>query len=151
MNIMESKIKERLANLPTFATKEEALREAVKVSKEDDGVICMVERTDDGKYVICDWKNWEMAFRAGYEPIYGSDYIYNLAVGRNPTEEENQRELKAAMGTGWKGSVTKAATYADVRKKKAKKKKPELSPADCDRWDTPPGATYTISNPKHDE
>lgn len=145
------KMMRELKRFPTFDTKEGALDAAIEAQKTDKSKGAMVWETDEGKYMVCDSDGWEAALRVGFEPVYGDLYTYNIAAGRNPTEEDNQQELKVKMGSSWKGGVTKAATYAEVRKKKAKKKKPKLSPADCDRWDTPPGATYLISNPKHDE
>lgn len=138
--------------MDTFKTKEAALQEAVKRKKENNDLLEMVMRQEDGKFLICGWKDWETAINhRGCEPVYASGYIHDLAVGRDATEEDNRMELDTIMNRHHPGGVTKATSYAEVRKKKAKKKKPKLSPADCDRWDTPPGATYLISNPKHDE
>lgn len=135
--------------MDTFKTKEAALQEAVKRKKENNDLLEMVMRQEDGKFLICGWKDWETAInRRSCEPVYASGYIHDLAVGRDATEEDNRMELDTIMNRRRPGGVTKAASYAEVRKKKAKKKKPEVSPADCDRWDTQMG---TITFYRDDE
>lgn len=133
--------------MDTFRTKEAALQEAVKRKKENNELLEMVMRQGDGKFMICGWQDWERAInRRGCEPVYASGYIHDLAVGRDATEEDNQMELNAIMNRGGPGGVRKAASYDEVRGKGEK-----LTPADYDRWETPPGATYTISNPKNED
>ena len=162
MNV-KSKVKEQLANLPTFSTKEEALQEAVDQCQKNKPSLLMVAQREDGKFIVCTNKNIHIDFAFLFceiVPVYGDQYIHSLAMDEHPTEADRVNELKRVMGLAWieKHSkwaeengihVTKFALCDTTPNKCAEK--PELSPADCDRWDTPPGATYTISNPQHDE
>ena len=113
---MDERAKKRLSGCPRFGTKEEALREAVKRAKGNEDALDMIMRQEDGKFLICDSQNWEIALNlGGCEPVYGSGYIYDLAAGRNPTEEPNRQEIAVMMGRDRPGGVKKAATYAQLR------------------------------------
>lgn len=137
--------------MDAFKTKEAALQEAVRRKKENNELLEMVMRQGDGKFLICGWKDWERAMnRRGCEPVYASGYIHDLAAGHDATEEDNEMELNAIMNRGGPAGVKKAVSYNDARGKN-KRKKQKLTPADYDRWETPPGATYTISNPKNED
>lgn len=99
-----------------FGTKEAALQAAVKRARENENALDMVMRQKDGKFLVCGYQHWEDAIRAcGCEPVYACGYIYDLAAGRNPTEEQNQEEIAVKMGRDRPGGVKKAATYAQLR------------------------------------
>ena len=62
---MDERVKKQLRGCPRFETKEEALQEAVKRKKENDERLEMVMRQEDGKFLLCDVQNWEIAINFG--------------------------------------------------------------------------------------
>lgn len=115
---MDERTQQRLKTAPRFDTQQAALQEAVKRVKENETVNEMVMRQEDGKFMICDWTDWEIAVvHGGCEPVYGSCYIYDLAAGRNPSDADNRNELDAFNGGGSAGGVKKAMRYDQVRGK----------------------------------
>lgn len=117
---MDEKIKDRLKGLPRFDTKEDALRVAVKRAQEDKNATDMVMRQKDGKFLVVGWVDWEIAvLDFGCEPVYSSGYIYDLSVGRETSQEQNQMELDVIMGrnrASESGGVKKAMSYTQARK-----------------------------------
>ena len=116
---MNEKVRERLKGAPRFDTEQAALREAVKRAKADEDANEMVMRQEDGKFLVVGWRDWEIAMVHGKcEPVYGSCYIYDLAEGRNPSEENNRNEIRAITGGRAKPTVKKAMSYNQAREKK---------------------------------
>ena len=119
---MDERVKKQLRGCPRFETKEEALQEAVKRKKENDERLEMVMRQEDGKFLLCDVQNWEIAINfGGCEPVYTDLYIYDLAVGRETSEEDNEAAIDVMLGTKAaeerrkrRAGVKKAATYAQL-------------------------------------
>lgn len=120
---MDERVKKQFRGCPRFETKEEALQEAVKRKKENDERLEMVMRQEDGKFLLCDVQNWEIAINfGGCEPVYTDLYIYDLAVGRETSEEDNEAAIDVMLGTKAaeerrkrRAGVKKAATYAQLR------------------------------------
>lgn len=69
------KAKQVMATEKTFSTKEDAMREAVKSSKNLDSLISIWNK--DGKYVIVNRENREHAGNLGYKEVIDTGEIYD--------------------------------------------------------------------------
>lgn len=112
---MDEYAKDMLKQAVMYDKKEPALQEAVQRAKKRGNSDDMVLQDKDGKYFVCESEYWEALLRDGYEPVYGNCYIYDIAKGRETSEEDNRQEIAAMMGAGWNGSVKKAMSYDQIR------------------------------------
>ena len=62
-----------------------------------------------------------------------------------------EKEVKINQKPKTKRKTKKAATHDEARDCEDAEGEPKLSPADCDRWDTPPGAITFHPKSKNDE
>lgn len=113
---MDARAEERLKGLRRFGSKEEALQEAVRRAKADEDLNEMVMSQEDGKFLLVGWQDWEIAMTLGRcKPVYGGCYIYDMAAGRNPSDQDNLDELMRITGGEIPGKIKKAMSYDQVR------------------------------------
>lgn len=79
---------QRAAKLPTYSTKDDATKAAVRDLKADDQKILEVWKAPDGKFVVAPYQVWEDLYQLGYNRAVKSTTVYDIAVGRVDMIEE---------------------------------------------------------------